>query len=151
VIIDILDRQTALKFSLDSVKKIVKAVLKEEGESCDELSIHFVDKAEITKLHADYFNDPTPTDCISFPIDEEEEASPYRLLGEVFVCPETAIEYAQKHKGDPYEETKLYLIHGLLHLMGYDDIEEADRQEMRNAEERHLQRLKRLNVSLLPN
>ena len=43
------------------------------------------------------------------------------LHGEVFVCPEVALKYAQKHHLSPFKELSLYIIHGLLHLLGYDD------------------------------
>ncbi len=105
MIINVKSRQTALKFSLPSVKAIVKQVLAEEGQRCDEVSIYFVDTEEICELHDQFFNDPSPTDCISFPMDEEEDAFNYRILGDVFVCPATAVQYAEAHQVDPYDET----------------------------------------------
>ncbi len=98
------------------------------------------------RLHGQYFNDRSLTDCISFPLDESE--SPYRVLGDVFVCPQVAIAYAGRNGGDPYLETTLYLVHGLLHLMGYDDITEKDRKKMRAAEERHLSHLQKRRLTL---
>ena len=80
------------------------------------------------KLHRDYFNDSSPTDCISFPIDNPVPEN-YSLMGDVFVCPETALIYSEKHKVNPYQEITLYIVHGLLHLMGYDDIELADQEK----------------------
>lgn len=148
MIIHVSNRQKSLKFLSKHVKPIVKHVIQEEGQHCQEVSIYFVDTEEICRLHDEFFNDPSTTDCISFPMDGEEEE--YRVLGEVFVCPETALQYAQSNKLDPYEETTLYLIHGLLHLMGYDDIEEEDIQRMRTAEAHHLSRLKTLNLILKP-
>lgn len=152
MIIDVVDRQKALKFSLALVKSIVKQVINEEQQKCHEVSICFVDTANICELHEQFFDDPSPTDCISFPMDEEGE--PYRVLGEVFVCPETALEYAKSHQLDPYEETTLYIVHGLLHLMGYRDMDEEDIVQMRQAEQRHMTKLKEMNLVLtahLPN
>ena len=113
------------------VSHLLKNILK---VSCEEVVIHLVDKEEISELHRTYFNDPTPTDCISFPIDDV-------LLGEVFVCPAVAWEYALKHKKDPYMETALYIIHGLLHLLGYDDQDRADRLQMQRKQQRCLKQL----------
>ena len=67
----------------------------------------------------------------------------YTILGDVFVCPETAVDYANTHDLAPYHELSLYIVHGLLHLMGYDDILEEDRNEMRKAEEKHMKHLKK--------
>ena len=103
----------------------------------DEITIHLVNKEKISELHAQYFSDPTPTDCISFPLNSIDDTScGYLHLGEVFVCPEVAIEYATSHNIPPLQECILYTIHGILHLLGYDDIDEEDRQKMRKAEER---------------
>jgi probable rRNA maturation factor len=122
VIIDIINDQDALAIAEEAVRSLVQCVLEYEGQTCDEVAIHFVSTQKICELHDEFFNDPSSTDCISFPLDDEEE-SDYRILGEVFVCPATAVEYAQHHSTDPYEETSLYIVHGLLHLMGYDDLE----------------------------
>lgn len=136
------NQQTDLPIDVESVKKIASAFLKLEKVSANELSINLVDTPTISRLHAEYFDDPSTTDCISFPMDDENEE--YRVLGEIFVCPRTAMDYAEKHNGDPYAETTLYIIHGLLHLIGLDDVEEIDREEMRKREQIHIDNLKKM-------
>lgn len=137
------DKQTDLHIDAPAVKAIAKAVVAFEGRKYDEVAIHFVSKIDICDLHAEFFDDPSPTDCISFPIDDpDDQISGYRVLGDIFVCPATALEYAAENQSTPFYETTLYIVHGLLHLMGYDDIEEAERVRMRNAEERHMSHLK---------
>ncbi|WP_068466452.1 rRNA maturation RNase YbeY [Candidatus Protochlamydia phocaeensis] len=148
MIINVFDQQESLKISLDQLKPLVEQVLREEERQCDEVSLYFVDTPTICDLHLQFFNDGSSTDCISFPMDDEDEDAPYCILGEVFVCPETALNYARSHHLDPYEETTLYIVHGLLHLMGYDDIEEEDLVHMRQAEERHMKQLKALGLCL---
>jgi probable rRNA maturation factor len=147
VIINVIDQQTALNISIEQVEQLVQQVIREEGDTCDEVTIYFVDTPTICQLHEQFFDDPSPTDCISFPIDGEQETH-YRLLGEVMVCPATAIEYAIQYEGDTYQETTLYIVHGLLHLMGYDDREEEDIFLMRQAEEHHMARLQALGLQL---
>lgn len=143
MIVDIEDRQKALPICGLSVSQVVEAVLEHEGHSCDEVCIHFIEQEEIKELHRQYFNDPTPTDCITFPMDGvKQKADDFCMLGDIFVCPEVALKYAQKHRQDPYEETTLYVVHGLLHLMGYNDIEDLERDHMRAAEKRHMDNLK---------
>jgi probable rRNA maturation factor len=146
--IEVFNNQTSQALSLRAVKALVKAVIAFEGQSCDEVTLHFVETDEICRLHEQFFGDPSTTDCISFPMDDCEDGIGPCVLGEVFVCPATAVEYAKTHHGDSNHECTLYIVHGLLHLMGYDDIDDADIVEMRAAEERHMQNLKQLNLIL---
>ena len=136
-----------------SAKSVVKHVLAAEGVETNEVTIYFVTSSEISRLHADFFRDPSPTDCISFPIDGGHPTQGgYHVLGEVFVCPHTALQYlkTQSEETDPYQETTLYLVHGLLHLIGYNDIEDTDRRKMRVAENKHLSNLFSQNLLLKP-
>lgn len=130
-----IDSQSALSICREDVERLVSSFLSWKSIQTDEVTIHFVSKDEISELHLDFFQDPTPTDCISFPIDppgETEDGS--SVLGEVFVCPEVALEYAEANSTCPYKETTLYIIHGLLHLIGFDDISESDAKKMRAEE-----------------
>jgi probable rRNA maturation factor len=149
VIVNVFDQQSDLKISIGQVQQLVQHVILAEGYSCDEVNIYFVDTSTICQLHKRFFHDSSPTDCLSFPMDEEEdEQFPYRILGEVFVCPATALVYASKHQLNPNEEATLYIVHGLLHLMGYDDFLDNEASLMRQAEARHMEELKKLNLQL---
>lgn len=148
--IEIINNQKDLSIDPESAKKILRFLLVELKVHCDEISVHFVDEPTICELHDTYFQDPSPTDCITFPIDEQPDACFYRILGEVFVCPKVGIEYATKEGLDPYEEVCLYMVHGLLHLLGFDDIEEKDRQIMRKKEEWCMTKLKEKKIKLKP-
>ena len=76
---------------------------------------------------------------MSFPIDPpSEDRDFHHVLGEIFVCPKVAVEYALENDLDPHKELTLYVIHALLHLIGYDDIDESDRKKMREEEKRCL-------------
>lgn len=145
--INVSNKQKNLHIQAIDIKKIVNAVIALENQRCDEVSVHFVTTKTLCKMHEIYFDDPSKTDCISFPMDDKDEIEgiDYRILGEVFVCPETAIDYALKNQGDPYKECILYVVHGLLHLMGYDDLEPALKAKMRKAEKRHMKNLEKLN------
>lgn len=140
--IEIFNQQDRLKIYPDLIPIIVKQVLDEEKIYCDEVSITFVDKQEISRLHLQFFNDPSPTDCITLPIDDPNEETPYLVLGEIFVSTDAAIEYAEENGVSPYNELALYVIHGLLHLIGYNDLEEQEEKAMREAEKKHLDLLK---------
>lgn len=127
--------------------EMAREVILFENQNCDEASIHFLDNPMMCEMHDKYFGDPSPTDCISFPL-KSQGKDPYRILGDVFVCPNTAKEYVAIHGGEVYEEVALYIVHGLLHLMGYDDIDEQDEKKMRAAESRHMQNINRKGLML---
>lgn len=146
--INIYNSQKSIKISKRSIQKQIKAVLQSENVNCDELSLYLIDEKSIKKLHKDFFNDDTSTDCISFPIDSPEEFHNYSILGEVFVCPEVAIRYSKEHDISSYDETTLYIIHGLLHLLGYDDISEKDKTTMRKKEKKCMSVLKAMNLGI---
>ena len=141
------NRQRSFLFSHEKVVSLVKAVITFEGFLCDEVAIHFIGTKRMQQLHGLYFNDFSLTDCISFPI---AESMGYRALGDVFVCPQVAFTYAAAHGEDPYREVSLYVIHGLLHLMGYDDITKADQKKMRAAEARLMDHLEKRALILQP-
>lgn len=104
--------------------------------------IHVVicDDEEIAGVHGEFFNDPTPTDVITFPIEGDGSVkSP--LSGELLVSAETADRAAAEHGHSAETEILLYVIHGVLHLGGFDDRDADSRSEMRAAERRALQSL----------
>lgn len=133
--------QTKLKISKRAIASQVKALMQYLEVFPDEIIIHFVGKRRIAHLHGQFFQDPTVTDCISFPIDRERTDS-YFLLGEIFVCPEVALAYAQKHQIDAYEELSLYVVHGILHLLGYNDLHPSERSAMKKKEKKCMEFLK---------
>lgn len=98
-----------------------------------ELSIVFVSDPMIGSIHADFMDDPTPTDVITFPADPTMES-----VGEIIVSVDHAKERADA-LGEPFSrELTLYIVHGWLHLSGFDDRTPADRARMREAEQRAL-------------
>ena len=98
-----------------------------------ELSVVFVDDATIARVHADFMGDPSPTDVITFPAEPSMESA-----GEIIVSVDHASARAEE-LGEPFSrELSLYLIHGWLHLAGFDDRKEADRPKMKAAEQEAL-------------
>ena len=139
--------QDSLTIPLARVQLLAETMLAFKKVKTDEISIHFVDKKTISDLHQEFFQDPTPTDCITFPVDApDEEPNGHHVLGEVFVCPEVAIEYAQAHNLSPYDEVSMYIIHGLLHLLGYDDLSPKEEKIMREEEKRCMKYLREQNA-----
>lgn len=124
----------------ETIAPIAEVVLQNEGAACDELHVHFVDTKTICELHEHFFQDPSPTDCISIQVDDLS-ASPC-FLGEIFISPQAALDYCKEKDLPLEEELTLYLVHGLLHLLGYDDLNEEDEKKMRLAEKRQMNYLK---------
>ena len=83
-----------------------------------EIEISLIDDAEIGRVHGEFLDDPTPTDVITFD------------HGEILVSLETAERQARQHGCDFFEEVARYVVHGLLHLAGYEDASTVDRSRM---------------------
>jgi len=103
-----------------------------------ELSLAFLPQDQHCQLHEDFLDDPTPTDVITFEGDPDEQ-----LAGEICVSVDTAWEYAHEHGLNFSEELSLYLVHGYLHLAGFDDLNEADRAIMKQQEALCMEMLKK--------
>lgn len=112
----------------------------------DEVSVVFCDDAYIRQLNRDYRGQDKATDVLSFALDEGEEPDVHdgpaqHLLGDIVISLDTAARQAEDY-GHTLERELAYLaIHGMLHLLGYDHMDEADQQEMRTEEEYVLTRL----------
>jgi probable rRNA maturation factor len=101
-----------------------------------ELSLVFLTDPALAKIHGDFMADPTATDVITF------ESVAAGLAGEICVSADTAHAYAQAHRRDFAAELTLYVVHGWLHLAGYDDRQPAKKRRMRAAEARAMKVLR---------
>ncbi len=141
--------QKTIPISLQSIDEIANFLLHQNNLQGAMLGIHFVGKKKISQLHEQFFNDPSPTDCITFPCDSPD-SPPCECLGEIFICPLIGKEYTEKNGGDLYEEITLYLVHGFLHLLGYNDILPHQQEEMRRQEKKWMQVLAKNNQIVKP-
>ena len=123
-----------------SLHRVVAEVLNQEGvEGETELSLIVTDDEAIRKLNRQFRGVDAPTDVLAFGAGAEEhfvtapESPPY--LGDVVISYERALAQAEELGHPVAEELKLFAIHGILHLLGYDHQEEADAQMMREREE----------------
>ncbi len=119
------------------LEKVVRAALQHGGREGLPVSILLTDDEEIARVHADHLDDPTATDVISFDLDDSAE---------LVVSVETARRTAKELGHTVRAEVALYVVHGLLHVCGYDDHAPKDRARMRDAERAVMRRL-RLQVS----
>ena len=96
-----------------------------------DLGITLVDEDEITKLHVQWMNLPGPTDVLSFPMDELKPFSASDgpgIIGDIVICPQFAAKQAVSHSTE--EEISLLTVHGVLHLLGFDHVEEEEHKVM---------------------
>jgi len=135
--INLSNRQTEYPVPQDLFEQAVQAVFSGEGYSRGEVGIAVVDNAEIHECNVQFLQHDYPTDVITFPMDQSEGF----LSGEIILSAQYAAEEARQHGWKTEEEMTLYVVHGYLHLAGYDDHEDADRQEMRRLEKLYLSKL----------
>ena len=99
-----------------------------------ELSILAVDEDEMERLHIEWMDEPGPTDVLSFPIDELRAGQEYvegkSTLGDVVLCPSVAQRQAEQAGHAVTVELEILLVHGILHLLGFDHAEPAEEVEM---------------------
>jgi probable rRNA maturation factor len=100
-----------------------------------ELSVLLVDEDTMSSYHEKYMGEPGPTDVLSFPMDElrppgDEDEPPVGLLGDIVLCPAVTDRQAREHHRSATAEAEYLLVHGILHLLGYDHADDAERTEM---------------------
>jgi rRNA maturation RNase YbeY len=123
--------------SLDKklLRKIIKEIKKREIPEFGEIDIVFMDDLEIAGLNERFFKRQGPTDVISFNLGKEDFESEKDLMGEIYISFERAVEQAMEQEIPIKEEVVKLLIHGVLHLMGYDHENESDSEKMRKKED----------------
>jgi probable rRNA maturation factor len=140
--LDILNAHPRLRLDKKAVARVI-ATLDDHRDKflggCPdgELSLAFLTDAKLAKLHDDFLDDPTTTDVITF-----EGQPALGAAGEICVSADTAAAYAKTHDRDFSEELTLYVVHGWLHLAGYDDLVPAKKRKMRAAEARAMKLLR---------
>ncbi len=98
------------------------------------VDVIFVDDAALAQLHGQFLGDPTRTDVITFDLREDGAPDEHGPDGEIYVSVERAREVAVGRGVGVAREQALYVVHGALHLVGFDDHDPEDRASMREAE-----------------
>ena len=134
--VEIANLQKHYKIKDNKIKQVVKEVLGKKSSSA-KLSFAFVDNNEIKRLNKKYFDSDDVTDVIAFPLNNHNNS----LNGEIVVSVETAVDTAIKEDVDVEGEIVLYVVHGLLHLLGYSDVNREDAIIMHEKESKILKAL----------
>lgn len=143
----IADRQNIMPIKKRKLQAAAKAIMKFEGSPENALvSLTFCDDNFIKNLNKKFRKINKPTDVLSFQMPQEAFKAKLRVLGDIVISTETAIKQAKELKHSAELEIVILLIHGLLHLHGYDHIKEADNQIMRERETQAYNFLKQNNL-----
>jgi probable rRNA maturation factor len=113
-----------------NIVRAARAALAHGGRPDLTLSVVFVSDRALARLHERHLGDPSPTDVITFDLSDALEGP----SGEIYASSECARRTARERGVDPRRELVLYVVHGALHLCGFDDRARADRARMRVAE-----------------
>ena len=149
------DEQSAQPVDALRLVRLAKAVLAAQGVKPDsELSMLFVDEEAMAELNKRFLGKDGPTDVLAFPIDDDdvveggrspdslgpgagvdfENTDPPNLLGDVVVCPAVAARNAPDHAGTYEDEMALLVVHGILHILGMDHVDNAEAEAMEQRE-----------------
>ena len=132
--IEISNEGTAHQTNEPQLRKAVRAILKDAAIRSAEISIAVISDAEMHRLNRKYLDHDYPTDVLSFALEREAD----HLEGEIIVSADYAAREAVQYGWSADDELLLYVIHGALHLVGYDDLTPAAKQQIRERERHYL-------------
>jgi probable rRNA maturation factor len=143
----ILNQQRAVRLARRPLEHFLRRLQRELGLHESGVTIALVSDAEIARMNETFRKKKGPTDVLSFPVAVRQrprrpatESGPYKetkqgeYLGDIAIAPATARRYARKHGRTLPGELRVLILHGILHLLGYDH--ETDRGEMNRVERR---------------
>jgi probable rRNA maturation factor len=134
------NQRRAVRIDVRVLRRITRTLLIDllDREHFD-LGIHLVGIPRITELNEAWLKHKGRTDVITF--DYHDPAAPGTLAGEIFICVDEAIAQARRFRTAWQTELVRYIVHGILHLCGFDDQKSDDRKRMKREEDRLLKAL----------
>ncbi|MBN3039671.1 MAG: rRNA maturation RNase YbeY [Candidatus Omnitrophica bacterium] len=139
--IEITNQQKLKRIHLNRLSQRLKKVFKILGLSSKKASFLLCDNSFIKKINLKYFKKNIPTDVIAFSLKDEADPD---YLGEIIVSVEQACIVCGRYALSFQEELFLYLVHGILHLLGYNDKTKKDKEKMHRKEKEILVKLGRI-------
>jgi probable rRNA maturation factor len=126
--VTILNKQKRIRLALRPLDKFSQRALRKLKLKPGSANIAFVTDAEIARLNKVYRKKNKPTDVLSFPTQSAKRPNKDKFLGDIAIAPAVARRYAQKNGRSLQTEICILILHGILHLLGYDH--ETDRGQM---------------------
>lgn len=136
-VIDLMDETGRAMPDLKRMQSVVDAAIAADGLGPSALTVLLIDDAESARLHQEHFDAPDTTDVMTFPDGSENPETGRTHLGDLAVCVDVAERAALERGRSTSDELTLYVLHGVLHLLGYDDVDPDD-QAVMWAEQRRL-------------
>ncbi|MFA4854208.1 MAG: rRNA maturation RNase YbeY [Candidatus Omnitrophota bacterium] len=131
--------QNKLLISPVKIKKLILKVLKGEGiKESGYINICFADDPLIKKFNLKFLKTNSSTDVLAFNLNNNLENK--ILLADIMISTDTAIKNSRKFNTKPEYELMLYLTHGILHILGYDDRDKTQKKQMREKEIEYVDR-----------
>lgn len=121
---------SSFDLELDDFKKYFLSVMKDLKVEDALVNIIIIDNEEIKKINKEYRNIDNVTDVISFALEDVDFKTPFRILGDIYISYDKVIEQAEKYEHSKKRELYFLATHGLLHLLGYDHMNEEDEKIM---------------------
>lgn len=128
--IAITNRQNLFSIDADRLVDACRQIVAGDGHTAAAISLTVVDDDEMHALNREHLDHDYPTDVLSFPLSDPGEM----LVGEIVVSTSTAVSNANEYGNRADEELLLYVVHGMLHLIGLDDKSADAAKKMRQAE-----------------
>lgn len=125
-----------LPFKESDCRKVFEFIEKHENVTFELVEAAYVDEQEIVRINKEFLNRDYVTDIISFRYDEDETNT--CIEGTLYCCLPRIIDQAREFSQSPEKECLRILIHGLLHLIGYEDQSETEKKEMTRLEDLYL-------------
>jgi probable rRNA maturation factor len=139
IIVQIAENFKNIDIHLPKLKKLVKVICNRFKLSKATISIAIVDNAKIRKVNKEFLHKDRPTDCLSFNLSDKKTSSVKSF--ELVVNAEMAVRQAKLRGHSGEAELALYITHGLLHNLGFDDSTQKQAEKMHNIEDEILQQL----------
>ncbi|NLK62274.1 MAG: rRNA maturation RNase YbeY [Fusobacteria bacterium] len=142
IIIDLTNENSKFDLDLDKIESFIHYVIKKEYDSEKDvyISVLISDNDEIQNINREYRGKDMPTDVISFAYNETENEGIYDVLGDIIISFDKVQEQSKEYEHSIEREFFYVLLHGMLHLLGYDHIEDEDKKIMREKEEQILEK-----------
>jgi len=135
--IDVADQQERHAIKQQPLVDVTRRILADAGVQRGTVSLAIIDDPQMHELNRRHLNHDYPTDVLSFLLDRQGDA----IEAEVIVSADTAAERAAGLQCSTQDELMLYVVHGVLHLIGYEDGSPEQKETMRAAEQQYLKTL----------
>ena len=136
LLLELLDEQDELAVDLEKVQTLCERILDDGGVTSGRINVVLVNSDTIHQYNKDFLQHDYPTDVISFTTEDRRNEG--YLEGEILACTEVAKERAEEFGWTAEEELLLYVVHGMLHLTGFDDVTPEQKTAMQEKERTYL-------------